>query len=65
MAIASAGYRVVGQGFHQVSFEAAELAVGASVSKLVAYYELCRRNLRVWDSVILYGQYVLDRTQVR
>jgi hypothetical protein len=38
MAIASAGYRVVAKkGHHQVTYEAAELAIGPSVSKLVAY----------------------------
>src|SRR3954451_9394604 len=49
MAIACAGYRVAGQGHHQVSFEAAELAVGASVSILTAYFELCRRKRNTLD----------------
>jgi uncharacterized protein (UPF0332 family) len=49
MAIACAGYRVAGQGHHQVSFEAAELAVGASVSQLVSYFELCRRKRNTLD----------------
>src|ERR1700733_11212228 len=49
MAIACAGYRVVGQGHHQVSFEAAELAAGTSVSQLVAYFELCRRKRNTLD----------------
>jgi hypothetical protein len=49
MAIACAGYRVVGHGHHQVSYEAAELAVGASVSALVAYFELCRRKRNTLD----------------
>ena len=49
MAIACAGYRVTGQGHHQVSFESAELAVGASVSSLVAYFELCRRKRNTLD----------------
>lgn len=49
IAIACAGYRVVGQGHHQVSFEAAELAVGAAVSNLVAYFELCRRKRNTLD----------------
>jgi hypothetical protein len=49
MAIACAGYRVIGQGHHQVSFEAAELAVGASVSTLAAYFELCRRKRNTLD----------------
>lgn len=49
MAVACAGYRVVGQGHHQVSFEAAELAIGASVSALVTYFELCRRKRNTLD----------------
>lgn len=49
MAIACAGYRVVGQGHHQVSFEAAELAVGATVSTLITYFELCRRKRNTLD----------------
>src|SRR3954454_4202666 len=49
MAIACAGYRVTGQDRHQVSFEAAELAVGANVSTLVAYFELCRRKRNTLD----------------
>ncbi len=49
MAIACAGYRVVGQGHHQLSFEAAELAVGTSVSVLMAYFELCRRKRNMLD----------------
>src|SRR5271157_4648734 len=49
MAIACAGYRVTGQGHHQVSFEAAELAVGPSASSLVAYFELCRRKRNTLD----------------
>ena len=50
MAIASAGYRVVAKkGHHQVSFEAAELAIGPSVSKLAAYFETCRRKRNSLD----------------
>jgi hypothetical protein len=49
MAIHCAGYRVVGQGHHQVSFEAAELAVGANVRALVVYFELCRRKRNTLD----------------
>lgn len=32
-----------------MSFEAAELAVGARVSNLVAYFELCRRKRNTLD----------------
>jgi uncharacterized protein (UPF0332 family) len=49
MAIACAGYRVVGQGHHQVSFEATELTIGVRVSALVAYFELCRRKRNTLD----------------
>jgi hypothetical protein len=49
MAIACAGYRVVGHGHRQGSYEATELAVGASVATLVAYFELCRRKRNTLD----------------
>jgi hypothetical protein len=49
MAIACAGYRVAGLGYHQVSFEAAQLAVGGHVSQLVAFFELCRRKPNTLD----------------
>lgn len=50
MAIACAGYRVVAKkGHHQVTYEAAELAIGPSVSKLVAYFETCRRKRNTLD----------------
>ena len=50
MAIACAGYRVVAkQGHHQVSFEAAELAVGPSIALLITYFETCRRKRNLLD----------------
>ena len=49
MAIACAGYRVVGQGHHQLSFEAAQLAVGPTVSAFGAYFDLCRRRRNMLD----------------
>jgi hypothetical protein len=50
MAIACAGYRVVAKkGHHQVTYEAAELAIGPSVSQLVAYFETCRRKRDTLD----------------
>src|SRR6266850_6343224 len=39
MAIACAGYRVVGLGHHYTTFEALELALGPSVSELLAYFD--------------------------
>src|SRR5262249_10709444 len=50
MAIACAGYRVVAKkGHHPVTDEAAELAIGPSVSKLVPYFETCRRKRNTLD----------------
>src|SRR5712691_3959446 len=39
MAIACAGYRVVGTGHHQTTFEALELAVGDQVSPFVPFFD--------------------------
>jgi uncharacterized protein (UPF0332 family) len=44
MVIACAGYRVVGPGHHFTTFEALEIAMGSSVSSLVAYFDMCRRK---------------------
>ena len=49
MAIASAGYRVVGAGHHQTTFEAVELALGARVSSLASYFDTCRRKRNILD----------------
>jgi hypothetical protein len=49
MAIACAGYRVVGQGHHVTTFEAVELAMGRSVASLVSYFETCRRKRNMLD----------------
>jgi hypothetical protein len=49
MAIACAGYRVVGAGHHQTAFEAVELALGASVSILASYFDTCRRKRNILD----------------
>src|SRR5579859_7267666 len=53
MAIACAGYRVVGPGHHQTTFEALELAMGPSISATIAYFDTCRRkrNQVVFDLV--------------
>ena len=44
MAIACAGYRVVGSGHHLTTFEAIEIAMGPPVSELAAYFDTCRRK---------------------
>jgi uncharacterized protein (UPF0332 family) len=50
IAIACAGYRVVAKkGHHQVTYEAAELAIGPTVSKLTAYFDTCRRKRNTLD----------------
>jgi uncharacterized protein (UPF0332 family) len=49
MAIACAGYRVVGAGHHQTTFEAVELVFGASVSPLASYFDMCRRKRNILD----------------
>ena len=48
-AIACAGYRVVGTGHHQTTFEAVELALGPSVANLVSYFDTCRRKRNILD----------------
>ena len=42
--IACSGYRVSGFAHHQTTFEALELAMGPKVSRLVAYFDTCRRK---------------------
>jgi cobalamin-dependent methionine synthase I len=42
--IACEGYRVVGLGHHQTTFQALEIAMGRSVVPLSSYFELCRRQ---------------------
>ena len=49
--IACAGYRSSGVSHHQVTLEAIELAMGASVSSLAAYFDLCRRKRNTLDYV--------------
>jgi hypothetical protein len=44
MAIACAGYRVVGQDNHVSTFEAVKLAMGHRVAWLANYFETCRRK---------------------
>jgi hypothetical protein len=49
MAIACAGFRVMGTGHHQTTFEAVELAMGPAVSNLVSYFDTCRRKRNMLD----------------
>jgi uncharacterized protein (UPF0332 family) len=49
MAIAAAGYRVVGQGHHQTTFQAIELAVGGAAAPYATYFDACRRKRNQLD----------------
>lgn len=49
MALACAGYRVVGAAHHQTTFEALTLALGNSIQNLAAYFETCRRKRNAVD----------------
>ena len=39
MVVACSGYRVVGQGHHQTTFEALELAMGPSIAASAVYFD--------------------------
>jgi hypothetical protein len=49
MVIACAGYRTSGQGHHQTTFEAAELALGPGSTQTTAYLDTCRRKRNAVD----------------
>jgi hypothetical protein len=49
MAIACAGYRVVGQGHHVTTVAAVELAMGRRVASLASYFETSRRMRNMLD----------------
>ena len=49
MAVACAGYRTSGIGHHQTTFEAAELALGASGTPFTVYFDTCRRKRNTVD----------------
>ncbi|HTQ97901.1 MAG TPA: HEPN domain-containing protein [Candidatus Acidoferrum sp.] len=49
MAIACAGYRVVGAGHHRISFEVVELAMGKATGHYCDYFDRCRRKRNVID----------------
>ena len=44
MAISCAGYRVRGEGMHNATFKALELALGEEVAPLVAYFDHSHRS---------------------
>jgi uncharacterized protein (UPF0332 family) len=49
MAIACAGYRVVGAGHHRISFEVVKLALGKAAGPYSDYFDRCRRKRNVID----------------
>jgi uncharacterized protein (UPF0332 family) len=49
MAIACAGYRVAGAGYHKISFEAVKLAIGKAADPYSDYFDRCRRKRNVID----------------
>jgi uncharacterized protein (UPF0332 family) len=49
MAIACAGYRVVGAGHHRISFEVVKLAMGKPADSYSDYFDRCRRKRNVID----------------
>jgi len=49
MAIACAGYRVVGAGHHRISFEVLKLAMGKAADPYADYFDRCRRKRNVID----------------
>lgn len=49
MAIACAGYRVVGAGHHRISFEIIRLAMGKAADPYSDYFDRCRRKRNVID----------------
>jgi uncharacterized protein (UPF0332 family) len=55
MVIACAGYRVAGPGHHLTTFETLEIAMGSSVSYLVAYFDVCRRKRNQVDYDCAHG----------
>jgi len=49
MAIACAGYRVVGAGHHRISFEVVNLAISKAAASYSDYFDRCRRKRNVID----------------
>jgi uncharacterized protein (UPF0332 family) len=49
MAIACAGYRVVGAGHHRISFDVVKLATGKAADPYSDYFDRCRRKRNVID----------------
>jgi hypothetical protein len=49
MAIACAGYRIVGPGHHRTTLEALPLAMGQEVADFARYLDICRRKRNVID----------------
>lgn len=61
MAIACAGYRVVGSGHHRISFDVVKLAIGKA-DPYSDYFDRCRRKRNVIDYD---DAFVATETEVR
>src|SRR2546423_165167 len=49
MAIACAGFRVIGPAHHHTTFQALELALGKTAGSYAAYFDACRRKRNQLD----------------
>ena len=49
MAVAASGYRVIGQGHHHTTFQAAEYALGKLALPYTTYFDACRRKRNQLD----------------
>ena len=49
MVIACTGYRIIGPGHHQTTFQALPLAMGSELVGLSRYFDTCRRKRNVID----------------
>ena len=49
LAIACAGYRIVGSGHHRTTFPALRLAIGPEAFDFGRYFDLCRRKRNIID----------------
>ena len=49
LVLACAGYRVTGQGHHQTSFEAIDLAIGSPAAPYAIFFDTCRRKRNMVD----------------
>lgn len=49
MVVACSGYRIVGPGHHQTTFEALEITMGLDATRYSLYFDSCRRKRNAVD----------------